>query len=85
MLPSDLSGLFGSIALAVPAIRDQYWRFHATRQERQAGESAIGGLRRHIRDAFEVKRNKFDAFDSLLALTGTALLMVSFGLKLANA
>jgi hypothetical protein len=81
MLPSDLVGALAAIALAIPACKDQYYRFHRERQQRKAKQSPWPGLREILKEAWETKRAEYDGKDSILLAGGAIGLFVSFALK----
>lgn len=82
MLVSDWVGGAGGILIAIPAVKDQFYRFARDDQERKAASSPWPGLRRAARSAWERRRNDYDGWDSLMTMLGAIGIALSFGLKL---
>jgi hypothetical protein len=85
MLVSDLVGGFGAVALAGPAVKDQYYRFRRSKEENEASRSPAPKLRQILATAWEKRRNGYDGADSLLTLAGAGLILVSFLMKMFDA
>ena len=81
MAASDTFGILGSLALAIPAVRDQYYRFRQAAQARKRKASPWPGLRTAVMAAWQVRRDAFHPVDSLLALLGALGLAAAFMLK----
>ncbi len=82
MLLSDFVGLAASIALAIPAVKDQWYRFSHAAEKRRKNRSPWPGLRGSLVQAWQEKRESFDAWDSLLVAIGAIGLCASFLLKM---
>lgn len=82
MLISDLVGGAGGILIAVPAVKDQFYRFHRNAEERKAANSAWPGLRNAAKNAWERKRNDYDGLDSFMTMIGAIGITLSFVLKI---
>ncbi len=81
MLASDVVGLLASIALAIPAVRDQLYRFRQAGQQRKKTGSPWPGLRKSLAQGWQVKRDSFYPSDSLMVAGGAIGLCASFLLK----
>ena len=57
MLVSDLIGGLGGVMLAVPRLRDQYYRFKRAEEARRGRDSAWPKLRQVMSQAWEERRN----------------------------
>jgi hypothetical protein len=84
MLPSDLVGGLGALALAVPAVKDQYYRFRRAREAAKESTSPAPKLRQILASAWEKRRNDYDGLDSLFTAVGALLILLSFTIKLAG-
>jgi hypothetical protein len=84
MLWSDIIGAIASALLAVPAIKDQIYRFLRKSEEAKISQSRWPGLRSRIADAWEFKRAEYDGKDSFFLGAGAIGLFVSFALKVAG-
>lgn len=82
---SDMIGGVGGILIAIPAIKDQVYRFNREREDRKAENSPWPGLRKTSSRAWERRRNSYDGYDSLMTLLGALGIALSFLLKLADA
>lgn len=81
MLASDMVGVVASLALLVPAVKDQYARFFMSKEERRARSSTWPQLRDVSASTWRAQRDGFDGWDSLFLGGGALLLLISFGLK----
>jgi hypothetical protein len=84
MLASDLVGSAGAVALAIPAVRDQYHRFRRARETARAPKSPAPKLRHILARAWERRRNAYDGLDSLSTAIGAVLILFSFILKMCD-
>jgi hypothetical protein len=84
MLWSDFIGAVAAAMLAVPAIKDQIYRFWRKSEEQKAPRSHWPGLRKTIADAWETKRSEYDGRDSFFLGAGAFGLFLSFLLKLGG-
>jgi hypothetical protein len=82
VLLSDFIGGAGGVLIAIPAIKDQVYRFNRDRQKRKKGQAPWPGLRDAASRAWEGRRNAFDGYDSLLTMVGALGIALSFLLKL---
>ena len=82
MLLSDWIGGAGGILLAIPAVKDQYYRFKRDAQERKEASSPLPNLRQVLGVAWEKRRNGYEGPDSLMTLAGALAIALSFVLKL---
>lgn len=82
MLVSDWVGGAGGILIAVPAVKDQIYRFQRNAEERKAEHSPWPGLRRVARDAWERRRNDYDGWDLFMTMAGALGIALSFALKM---
>lgn len=82
MLLSDLIGGAAAILLAIPAIKDQLYRFKREEERRKQTASPWPGLRKAAANAWERRRNDYDGIDSLMTAIGAAALCLAFALKL---
>jgi hypothetical protein len=85
MLLSDLIGGAGGIFIAIPAVKDQAYRFNREREERKAENSPWPGLRKASSRAWEHRRNDYDGYDSFMTMLGALGITRSFVLKLFEA
>ncbi|HEY2661663.1 MAG TPA: hypothetical protein VGI79_18225 [Caulobacteraceae bacterium] len=85
MLASDLFGGAGALLLAIPALKDQFYRFNREAQSRREASSPWPGLRKAAKDAWEERRNDYDGVDSLMTAAGAVGLVLAFLLKLFDA
>ena len=85
MLLSDLTGGAGGILIAVPAVKDQIYRFNRDSQERKVKKSPWPGLRKAAGAAWERRRNDYDGLDSFMTMVGAFAIALSFLLKLFDA
>jgi hypothetical protein len=85
VLLSDLIGGGGGILTAVPAVKDQIYRFGREREERKAEKSPWPGLRKASSRAWERRRNDYDGYDSFMTMLGALGIALSFVLKLFDA
>lgn len=83
LLLSDFLGGAGGVLIAVPAVKDQVYRFHREAQARRQADSPWPGLREAARNAWEQRRNDYDGTDSLVSLLGALAITLSFLLKLS--
>ena len=84
MLASDVIGVFAGVALAIPACKDQAFRYAKAREKKKAEVGKLKRFREIVAMAWEEKRADFDTLDSLLTAVGTLGLVASFLLKLAD-
>jgi hypothetical protein len=84
MLWSDFIGAVASAMLAVPAIKDQIYRFLRKSEEQKAPGSHWPGIRNTIAGAWESKRSEYDGKDSFFLGAGALGLLLSFLLKLGG-
>lgn len=82
---SDLIGGAGGILIAVPAVKDQFYRFSREREERRSKKSPWPGLRKASSRAWEGRRNEYDGYDSFMTMLGALGITLSFLLKLFDA
>lgn len=82
MALSDLIGGAGGLLIAIPAVKDQVYRFNRTSQDRKATNSPWPGLRNAASAAWEHRRNGFDGLDSLFTLLGAGGIAGSFFMKI---
>jgi len=85
MLASDLVGGLGAVALAAPAVKDQYYRFRRAHEADKEPTSPAPKLREILARAWEKRRNDYDGLDSLLTAAGAVLILLSFVLKMFDA
>ena len=85
MLISDLAGGVGGVLLAIPPVKDQFYRYKRSSAQRREANSSWPGLRKVVKEAWETRRNDYDGVDSLFTLAGAAALALSFALKLVDA
>jgi hypothetical protein len=85
VLLSDFIGGVGEILIAIPAIKDQVYRFNSDRQKRKKANAPWPGLRDAASRAWEGGRNAFDGRDSLMTMLGALGIALSFVLKLFDA
>jgi hypothetical protein len=85
VLLSDLIGGIGGVLIAVPAVKDQIYRFNRDAQDRKTKSSPWPGLRRAASAAWERRRNDYDGMDSFLTMVGALGITLSFVMKLFDA
>ena len=84
MLASDFMGAVAGVLVAIPAFKDQYYRFQREQQKRQQSSSRFPGVRATIASAWERKRSSYDGIDTAFLGAGGIGLVLSFLLKLAD-
>lgn len=84
MLLSDIFGTIGSLCLAVPPLKDQFYRLQEARQKQAAQRSPAPPLRRMLAAAWRNRRDIYSGWDSLWLIGGAAALALTFVLKLAG-
>jgi hypothetical protein len=82
LLLSDLIGGAGESCWAIPAVKDQCYRFKSNAQKRKRENSPWPGLNEIIRAAWEERRNDYDGRDSVLTMAGALGITLSFIIKL---
>jgi hypothetical protein len=82
VLVSDIAGGIGGVLLAAPAVKDQWLRLRAARQQQLKNDGVWPGLNDLMSKAWEHRRNEFDGIDSLSTLVGSLMIVAAFGLKL---
>lgn len=70
MLASDAIGGVAGVLLAIPAVKDQFYRFNRERERLKAANSPWPGLRKAAQKAWEDRRNDYDGLDSLMTMAG---------------
>jgi hypothetical protein len=85
LLLSDLIGGAGGILIAVPAVKDQIYRFNREREERKGENSPWPGLRKASSRAWERRRNDYDGYVSFMTMLGALGITLSFVMKLFDA
>jgi hypothetical protein len=70
-----------SLALTVPAFKDQIYRLNRERENRKAIGSPWPGLRAMLAAAWERRRHDYDGSDSFFLATGGIGLVVAFLVK----
>lgn len=78
---SDMIGAIASLALAIPALKDQLYRFYRERERQKASKSPWPGLRAIVASAWERRRHDYDGYDSLFLASGGLGLVLAFALK----
>jgi hypothetical protein len=78
---SDLIGVAAGLLLAIPPIKDQYFRFARNKQETWARGSVFRTMRTWLAAASEDKRHEYSPWDSWLLAGGAGSLVLSFALK----
>jgi len=81
VLYSDVVGAIAGVALAIPPIKDQFYRFRRASVLRKENHSPWPGLRRAAAAAWELKRSEYDGKDSIAFAVGSLGLVVSFVMK----
>ena len=84
MLTSDLIGGVGGVLLAVPPLKDQFYRLSRARSEQRESTSPWPGLQRVAKRAWEERRNDYDGSDSAMTALGALALILSFLLKMTE-
>lgn len=85
MLLSDLIGGLGGLLLAIPALKDQYYRFKRADEARRQRSSPAPKLRQILSNAWEARRNDYDGMDSAMTAAGAVAVLLAFGFKLFDA
>jgi hypothetical protein len=81
MLWSDLIGVVAGLLLAIPPIKDQYYRFARNTEQERAHGSAFRAMRTRLAAAWDDKRHEYSPWDSLFLAGGAGALVLSFALK----
>jgi hypothetical protein len=81
MLSSDGIGIIAGILLAIPPIKDQYYRYQSERERIKAETSPIRVLRLTLSTAWNDRRQDYDGKDTFCLAAGSLGLIVSFILK----
>jgi hypothetical protein len=82
MLWSDIIGALAGTLLAVPPIKDQYYRFSREHQNRLASKSPLPAFRTLLSKVWEERRNEYDGRDSICLAVGGVGLIFAFALKI---
>jgi hypothetical protein len=78
---SDTVGAIASLSIAIPALKDQIYRFRREREIQKAARSPWPGLRSIVAAAWESRRHDYDGFDSFFLGGGGIGLVIAFLLK----
>ena len=81
---SDWVGGVGGILIAIPAIKDQCYRFKRYAEVRNEKKSPWPGLRKIAQAAWERRRNDYDGLDSFMTMIGALGIAASFIFKIFN-
>jgi hypothetical protein len=81
MLWSDVFGILAGALLAIPPIKDQYYRFSREQQKKLARTSPLPPLRIIIANAWEERRNDYDGRDTICLASGGIGIFLAFILK----
>ena len=79
---SDIIGFGASVLLLIPPAKDQWSRFSEHRQSLKKARSRLPELRAILVNAWQVKREGFDGFDTLSTMLGAIGLVAAFVLKM---
>jgi hypothetical protein len=85
VLISDVVGGLSGMMLAIPVLKDQFYRQRRSANEIRTGDSPWPQLRRRMAQAWDKRRDGYDGVDSFLAAAGALLLVLSFAMKLFDA
>jgi hypothetical protein len=81
VLYSDVVGAIAGVALAIPPLKDQWYRFRRASVLRRQDRAPWPGIRRAVAHAWELKRIEYDGKDSIALSVGSLGLVVSFAMK----
>lgn len=70
--------------LAIPACKDQVYRYFRNKQTTKASQSRFSGMRRFLAGQFEERRESYSGWDSLFLGIGAFGLFLSFLFKMAG-
>lgn len=78
---SEFAGTIAGMLLAIPPVKDQYYRYREYRDRRRGELNRWPQLATLRAEIWGAKRQEYDGWDSLILAAGAAALIASFIVK----